>query len=204
VQTTAKALVALVLAFVAGFLVGRHGRPGLREVAARADSLDVEVATGDSLLAARTRADSVRLAEAARRTAAHLTRAVALGDTATRLASEPIPPAPESCTAQLEGLRGVVLRLVPGYDSAFASAAGEISLLRVTLAARDSVIDVVRAQRDSARILVRQALAIARPWPTWRKALAGASCVAAGYLVAQQAATPAVVAGVGCAAMITL
>jgi hypothetical protein len=48
---------------------------------------------------------------------------------------------------------------VPTYDSAVASAAAEITVLQATVAARDTAISMVRAHRDTARVLLRQALA---------------------------------------------
>jgi hypothetical protein len=196
------ALAALLLA--AGYMAGRCHGPSSAVLAARADTLDRRAAALDSLLAVRHRADSIPLAEAARGTSASQTRAVALGDTASRLATTPPPPTPDSCAPALAALKGVTLRLAAAARAAFDSSAREIALLKITVAARDSAIGALQGQRDESRILTHRALAIVRPWPLWRKILVGVSCVTTGYFVTQKAVTPAAVAGVGCLATIAL
>jgi hypothetical protein len=196
------ALAAALLG--AGYIAGRCHGPSSAALAARADALDRRVASLDSLLAARHRADSLPLAEAARGTSASRARAVALGDTASRLATAPPPATPDSCAPALVELKGMTLRLATAARAAFDSSAREIALLKVTVADRDASIGKLQAQRDESRTLTRQALAIVRPWPVWRRALAGASCVATGVLAARKAMTPAMVAGVGCLATIAL
>ena len=197
--TSAKLLVVAGLAFGAGILVGRQLHPSVPQLTARADTLDVAAASLDSAIAARREADNVRIWAAARRTALARAHAAAIADTATRLATLPLPPAPENCTVQLEALRGLVLRLVPSTDSALTAAAAELTLWQAMVAARDSSITELQAQRDTARVLLRQALASARPWPTWRALLVGATCAGAGWLLANDDRITAAASGVACA-----